>query len=65
MPDPTQELDQLHKDFLHFGTLHSYYKHIQSTEDNTISIKQKDYNLDQILYLMMIIINYTLEHIII
>lgn len=28
MTDPTQELDQLHKDFLHFGTLHSYYKHI-------------------------------------
>ena len=28
MPDPTQELDQLYKDFLYFGTLHSYYKHI-------------------------------------
>lgn len=28
MTDPTQELTQLHKDFLHFGTLHSYYKHI-------------------------------------
>jgi hypothetical protein len=28
MSDPTQELTQLHKDFLHYGTLHSYYKHI-------------------------------------
>ena len=28
MTDPTQELDQLHKDFLHFRTLHSYYKQI-------------------------------------
>jgi len=28
MTDPTQELIQLHIDFLHFGTLHSYYKHI-------------------------------------
>ena len=24
----TQELDQLYKDFLYFGALHSYYKHI-------------------------------------